>query len=1685
MEIRKKKKYAAAFAVLALSVLLALALFAALPFSADAQTSGSLIDYTVTPDFAITMDANGNISGSADTYNETDKAFSNDNTPTRRFRQRIFRADSFRPESGYYLYAQADICNYTGEYFQIAGGMDSVGNTAFDYITVTARKATEEKKPLRFALVFRKGSADSADTKVVTVQITITAQMLPGTTGTDLYIGRQLSDENDKINLPTDDTDFVDIPVRITNNTSKEINLEKYLVGRKLYSANPGWIEDRTDNAPDAESKALKSGENYQYFNDIDSFEIPDKPSNSLIAASDVSFYNMSDGNRSFVIDLHVTTAKLRELKEGNKDIKIWESDGGQWNFPVKLKHKDSETVYTVYIPIVVVPSEPKSNPAFKITDSVTMPTSLNAGGADTFFYDLKNPSASVTASDTGFGAVRVYPQYLCDFAAYDDSEIRFFESIVPTPSSSGIVEVSPVRDESDSVYYLVKATGNGTADVTFDIKYKMHDSDQEYQDKYVSITFKVYGKYEVRLSVSGSKTHRFTIDSGEFEELRGAKYHIAGATLRKLNSEDTKNYAAVNYSNGVISVTPYDNALDDSAVVVDVTLRDVVGHEIVLECPLRINMQVGFGANWPLWKWVLFWVGIGLAIALILLFAIWLFVRSMHKRKMDELETSAPTSAYIIKLNSTIAAAQAQQRLATQPYGGAAPSQMLQLGAGPASTPAPDPNTLALGITPQPSMPLYSTGAGVTPPPAEPLYSQPVSQTTNTSTSTTIIEEIYIPLSDEELLRRIYEEKFAPRGMLERTFNKSKDLQQRELEKEKERIREDVRNGMTIEEACKSLKQREAEKAGAAGIVSDTAESGAPTATVDPLIVLLGFDPSEPIVADVVREEPQADWGDEMRKLKEAEYNNLRLRAELNIIESRLAAVTSADEKTSADVGDASAAIERLTADIRTAEQTLDDKNADRVVARGKTAKEALDKEIAELEAKIKSDKESVAGKKVVLESNSGLLTRIKDVSEEYAGKKEATEALLSTSDGELEAARAEAQKAADLAERARKLALLNAQLDVLNPMMLTVNTLDGEIIDLNNAIEQSAHEKDSLKTRVAAIQSEMLATTDASRIGEMNEQIKALNKEISEVDRKSTANVSLKTNKNIEMSSVRRKANEYIDKEQIEYSDVVSAEDKIIGKLALDKLIMQVSDDKTKAEQAVEHWQNECDRLVNHLDSSVAETVAAGATRVAAAEEELAAAQAKLEEMTAAVEAATDDEEKLNLSMAQMAQQEEVNELTAALEAVRAESLKANLEFRTTGEGEIEMARAELERARAEFAQLSERFNEVNTGIDPLDLITSGSGVISRDRKKIEEENYKKKLEESQNAIEQARLQAQLAQEEAERAVAEAQRASDESKAEAERIAQEALERAESAREEAESKAREEAERAKLEAEEYKRQAQEEIERAKLEAEQARKAAEEDAERARKEAEEENERMRKEMEESKRQAEEEAERARLEAEEKAEQARKEAEEEAEKARLAAEEEKRKSEEEAEQARKAAEEEAQKLAEEEAKRKARIDEKVAKRKEEIAKLRDELKTITEEEQGNALREKFYQIQLSLDEDEKTSQELNDLLAKSMDDAIHAAELSRYKKLANQKPRRIVKKVTERVNHIPKSARTGRRPVRPGARPAGARPAGARPRPAGARPTGTRPRPSGARPTGTRSGGTTRRPSGTRPTTRK
>ncbi len=1217
-----------------------------------------------------------------------------------------------------------------------------------------------------------------------------------------------------------------------------------------------------------------------------------------------------------------------------------------------------------------------------------------------------------------GQNSVKVYPSDLCSYPTTSNRYINGYSMEFPDLTDFKVyfggdeskkqgdylrVAEKPAADELGDgklgeTYWLLTLPDNpinGSESVSFKILYK-NNLDQD-STMVVTVSFTVYGAYEITKEAFTLTGNKKTIDtyksSTGFSELHDNDYMLVDVNVKNKDGSDANGkYISVSISSNkrYIYITPRANCLDGNVEVV-LTFTSVKGETIEIKTPLSVDLAASdwFG-NLYTWQKVLLCIGIGVGILLVLLLIIWLFVRGIHRRKLDELETSAPTSAYIIKLNSTIAAAQAQQRLATTQAFSTAQNQMLQLGAGPTTQAPGGPTPLQLGggvpntANPDPALTLNTVAV----PPTTPIpEEQPV-------------QEIIIPISDEVLLQRIYEEKFAPRGMLERTWNKSKDLQSRELDKEKERIRELVRGGMSIEEACKSKAERE-------GIVLGNTGERERSEEVDPLILILGFDPSEQIVA------PETD----VQKL--IEDNKLEIVADSEEVAKFIEAQSEFDKlsfisNTYAERADKCDAVnegiiaertsqEEALANMRDAHDALQTEIDDisvKEASASRREKEKLAKKRGELESKYSADKETISAKGKEIEDINLRIASIDQVKTNMLSIKADNDAHLAEVTDVRDAALSAAALSAERANRAKAITELNRKLETLNPMMQQANELEREILKIEKDTNDSEETKEHKKTSVSTIQTELLSATDSDAIAKLTADMAVLNKEISAIDKGIAQATKVKSDKTIELNGVRRRANEFIDEEQITLEDVITAEDKIIGNIELSALIERYKRDRDEAEEQLNAQQAVYDQLVTNQDELLSTSAQAFADSLHEKESALSSAQTELDEINLRLQLTEDDSEKMDLTIEQMTLTERVNTLTDEFEQLKADGIKANLERKMQGESDIEAATSALETAKAEFEQASRRYDETCTGVDPLDLITSGSGVISRDRKKIEEENLKKKLEEANNAIEQAKIQAQLAQEEADKAAMEAKAMAEASKEEAERLAQEAIAKAEEARLEAERKAQEEAEKAKLEAEEAIRLAQEEAEKAKSEAEESLRIAQEEAE------------------EEKRKAEEVA-----------------VEEEKRKAEETAEEEKRKAEEEEAELKRKAEEEAA-----EAERKARIAEKVAKRKTEVTELRKELKNVTEKEQGDELREKFYAIQLALDEEEKTSEELTNLIAKSMDDASHAAELSHYKKLANQKPRKILKKVTERVNRTPKK-KAGQ-----GARPAGARPAGARPR---------------------------------------
>ena len=1497
--------------------------------------------------------------------------------------------------------------------------------------------------------------------------------------------GKLNADLTESNTSSSDSSEIIHGPVlTLYNNQEVTLNLEDLLVNRALYcnSANAASADMTKYLTPITQA----SGK-FWPLHSVSNFEITGLSLPFGTGVESTKFNPTSSARITPLVtfSLHITTSNIVNYRGPNGDYTEATAVSRFWSdihrITLTFKQLNGNDEYTLEIPVNFYPR----NPQVKNVSSEFL--NLNVTSGYTLDVQTRKYYNSTTLdevgdnidTDAGYNAVILRATDLIEFSFPEEyggsvgARLCFImstdsgnDSLNPGPSAGYSVTIPQGESTNRPERLIIKLNDNGNYSITFVIEY--FTAVQQSAMTNVTLSFKGYGKYTVTMpALEGKREVSYNaLIASQFQDLLSDGFQLTAAEVLS----DYRENMSVDLQNNVLKLSPNVSNLEgrEAKGKLRLTFTNTKSQKVVLDTnEFNIDIRKGsFWARFEDWEGGLIIAAASLAGLLLILLIVWLFIRAVSKRKQDEYATQAPVSSYIVKLNATIAATQAQQRMsqAAALSQSAANTQMLLTGTMPGVI--PDPNTLQLASGVQ-STPAMSTPAA---------FSQPGPVAQEDEDLNALIARY---ITDDELLERIYTEKYEPKGMVRRTFFKSKDLQARELEKEKKRIIDRYKSPMPMDEAIMSETTSGAMSTPSMSTPSEAVAEEPPFGAYT-----LDFDPDSPLYAPGKDEfvDEKIDLGDspEEVRLNECERQIDKLSKELAELTRRLSNVRSESDKNKTLEEELREKIAKAESDDAQFQKDIEDlefklasaksKEKDKITRDIKIKEEQKDRNGDNL-AKWRADLESLL-------SNGSTLSEILQKLESLQAQKTDEQNALAK---DYEKAQADFAAYKDRLEQVRARQELDAKVGELTPLLVDVNTTDYELRDIQNRTDRMEKEREELKGEVATYKTQILGANDFDIINDLNTKISDINARLSDIEKDITKMTKRKSELNLDLKAQRRRANDYCEKNDVPVEEVVAAEDKVIGGIELDLLRAEREASRNEAEQAVANAQAVYDDLAaSSADvTMVAMEVAANIKDI---EDELEDTQKELDEINAQMEEAGDDE-KLMLMVDQGDKSDKIEELKAQLKAANVEGTKRKMEAQAEYDEKLEAAHVALDQANEEFKAACARCDAVEN-TNPLDLVTSGSGIISQDQKKFEAENLKKQLEKSKNEIEQARLAAEMAQAQAEQARLDAENATAEARAEAERKAREAAEAAEAVRLEAEERARAEAEaaeRARAEAaeaiEQAKREAEEAAERARLEAEAA-------AERARKEAEEAAaEKLRAEAEAAEAKRLEAEEQAKAEAEE-AERVRREQEE---AIRAEAEEAKRKAQEEVEEIRRKAEEEAEaKRLEEEAKRKeeeerqqaeaARAEEvarKVAARKEKIINFRDRMKDIKNDDDAKNLREQLYSVQLTFDEDERGSQELMDFYNKTMDDIQHAGEVATLKAENAKKPKRVVRKVTERVNRIPKR-KPGAAKRRPSARPAGKSASAHRAAPSrsGARPaphsrTGARPAPrsGGSRPT--------------------
>ncbi|MDE5592984.1 MAG: hypothetical protein K2I75_03525, partial [Clostridiales bacterium] len=779
----------------------------------------------------------------------------------------------------------------------------SVDDGLFSYLEVEALskiqvKGSEESNGYFSVVVVNDD--DPTDRRTVYLKATINDTFIQYTTLAEdtktLYVGNKVVDGNEER------ASFVNgkhqAILRINNFSNITVSLDDYLRDRALYEgasklkdSDKDWTVRSVTNleidSVEFEGLAL----NLQ--NEIKSATVSDDPQVRIapyvtgrVEIDDrlVDAYNRAPGNdgKKFWTEIHTLVLRLKQIGL-------------------------SESSYSISIPCTFIPNNPQSKTISSSYLRLNV-TSTNGFNLHNKSYVRETTESGEEASVTNdYGAIYVRPSDLIEYSApegYLPSIFAHSGTMIKGPGDqehttelngpqTGI-KVESVKYENGSyvldednpwpeIYKI--STNNMVGDAVYNIKFSITwytgSTSTDGHTFTTNINVTTYGGYTVTFKpIDGKDEMSYNaLNDSVFARLRADGYLLTGA--KSLNDNQLK----VTFVNNVLTLAPkVDNIDGQTTAKVRLEFTNNNREKLTFDSEI-IDIDVNAGSffsrfeDWEAWLIIAACILGGI---IIILFIVWVFLHALSKRKQDELAMQAPVSSYIVKLNSTIAATQAQQRAAQNQALSQASTQML-LGAGPATGAAPLPDTLQLA-TGQPSTPSS---------PSSPLMSEPQATVPPTDGDENLNELIAKYISDDELLERIFTEKYEPKGMVRRTFFKSKDLQARELDKEKKRIIDRYKTPMPMDEAIMS--ETEIKNSGATSTPAATSE---PMASEPEAVEMfaLDFDPDAPLYVEeekksdeFTEEKIDIDTSPEESRLRNIERQNDILNKELAELKTRL----------------------------------------------------------------------------------------------------------------------------------------------------------------------------------------------------------------------------------------------------------------------------------------------------------------------------------------------------------------------------------------------------------------------------------------------------------------------------------------------------------------------------------------------------------------------------------------------------------------------------------------------------------------------------------------------------------------------------------------------------------------------------------------------------------------------------
>jgi len=308
-----------------------------------------------------------------------------------------------------------------------------------------------------------------------------------------------------------------------------------------------------------------------------------------------------------------------------------------------------------------------------------------------------------------------------------------------------------------------------------------------------------------------------------------------------------------------------------------------------------------------------------------------------------------------------------------------------------------------------------------------------------------------------------------------------------------------------------------------------------------------------------------------------------------------------------------------------------------------------------------------------------------------------------------------------------------LGAMSQKLGELLKTVNLLSLQIKKIEEEVSRSNTEKDIIKSENNSIQLKLLSTTDAMEVVRLSQIVESNNRKLAEIEQGIAQTLRDKLDKGKEYDWAYKEANNYIDGMGLDYKELIEQEDMILAEVRYAATREENEVFRNRAEERLQQAQDAYNHAVINLDTKVAEFAVITARELSNSEADVTTINHQFAEIKSKIETAP-DVEKPRLISEKIQIENKLREAMVAVDKIKAKNLKSTVDIKQRLEKEVAIAKTNLDKAKRDIESAEYRIKSALTIEQAKNMMVSGSGILSSERKDKAERQERLKAEQEE---------------------------------------------------------------------------------------------------------------------------------------------------------------------------------------------------------------------------------------------------------------------------------------------------------------------------------------------------------------